>query len=452
MDQGAVLEIRESARLSEEPKVEHHIYFEWVLNDRAGGPPGYLANLLHGYGQVQNYDRPLIVFDNYRGKNVGSGTEKKPWFTSFVKQCFSIIPGGKEFYINYLSRTQRSAFSSMYTFLSNIDKAQPDSQLISKIDWSKTRSVHVHTALDVLKVKNYLRDNFLDDVKVILTCHTPESMAKEQYALALSNGQSEKRARELEKLFLSAEILAYKKADIIIFPSEEAMEPLLHDIPEFKEIAKNKDIRFMATGSKKLFPTLTREKARKKYGVEGKRVIGYIGRHNSVKGYDLLKKAAEKVLAEKKDVVFLIGGSQGTEFGPLNDPAWIEAGWVNPADMLKAVDVFALPNRQTYYDLVLLEVLSMGIPTVATATGGNKSVKKIATGLELCDVSAESLADAILTLLNLTDDELKKRGNDLYAVYNRYFTEKQMAERYVDTIQKIYCDYNLWGVEREAKR
>lgn len=41
-------------------------------------------------------------------------------------------------------------------------------------------------------------------------------------------------------------------------------------------------------------------------------------------------------------------------------------------DLLQEVDVFVLPNRQTYYDLILLEVMRAGKPVLLTTTGGNK--------------------------------------------------------------------------------
>lgn len=423
---------------------EHHVYIEWYLNGRAGGPPGYLANLLYGYNQVSNYDEPLIIFNSYRGSEPPKVVPSQSMIPALVRGVFSIFPGGKDFFVEHISRTQKKAFRDMTAFLSNPDKIMPDAKLIATIDFSRTKSIHVHTVADVVKIKNYLRKNYLDNIKVILTCHTPESCAKEQYALSIAGGQSEKRARIIENMWLSLEKQGYRGADVIIFPSKEAMEPLLHDIPEFKDIVKGKDIRFMATGSKRIHSSLTKEEAKEKYGVSGKTVIGYIGRHNAVKGYDLLKEAAQKILKQRDDVAFLIGGAQGTEFAPLDNPSWIEAGWVNPADMLSALDVFVLPNRQTYYDLVLLEVLSMGVPTVATATGGNKSVKEIADDLELCSVDSDSMADSILRVISLSEDELAAKSKRLQEHYENYFTEKHMAERYVEMIRQIYNDYDLW--------
>lgn len=430
------------------PTEEHHVYIEWYLNGRAGGPPGYLANLLYGVNQIEHYDKPLIVFDSYKGKQPPKAVPPKKGIQYGIKCVFSALPGGKQFFTKHLSRSQKKSFNDMNCFLSNPDEMMPDQNMMDAINWPRTKSIHVHTAAEVVKVKNYLRKNFLDDRLVILTCHTPESVANEQYALSIADGQDESRARILQAKWLELEKRAYQEADIMIFPSEEAKEPLLHDIPEFDTIIAGKDIRYMATGSKKLVSSLTKEEAKKKYGVSGKRVVGYIGRHNSIKGYDLLKKAAEQIFKQTEDVVFLVGGAQGIEFAPMDDPRWIEAGWVNPADLLQALDVFVLPNRQTYYDLVLLEVLSMGVPVVATATGGNKSVKEIAEDLELCEVDPTSLAKGISRIINLDAQERNAKGLRLREVYQNYFTEVHMAQRYVDIICQIYDDYNLWGKEQ----
>ena len=426
---------------------EHHIYHEWYLNGRAGGPPGYLANLLYGYNQIPHYDKPYIIFDSLHGKPPAPTAGNPSPLNKLVRNIVGLFPGGKEYYNAHLSRSLKISYENMYNFLSDLDNMMPMPSLIETIDWSRTKAVHVHTVAEAVKIKNYLRKHFLDDVKVILTCHTPETCANEQYNLALAEGQSEERAQALKELWFKLEMRAYREVDVMIFPSKEATEPLVNAVEGFQELLDSKDVRYMATGCKRLSSALTKEQAKEKYNVSGKTVIGYIGRHNAVKGYDLLKEAAKIVLSKTNDVVFLIGGAQGKDFGPLDNPNWIEAGWVNPADLLQSLDVFVLPNRQTYYDLVLLEVLSMGVPVVATATGGNKSVQQIANDLELCGVSAESLAEHILKLVEMKDEDRLAKGQRLQDTYLNYFTESHMAQRYVDTICQIYDDLDLWNKE-----
>lgn len=221
------------------------------------------------------------------------------------------------------------------------------------------------------------------------------------------------------------------------------MEPLYSTMEGFQKLIENKDIRFIPSGAKQLTTSLSKEEAKKKYGVEGKFVVGYVGRHNEVKGYDILQNAAQKVLMKDNNITFLIGGKQGNVFTPLNDKRWIEAGWVNPADLFRAIDVFVLPNRMTYFDLVLLEVMSMGVPIIASATGGNKSVQRQTGALILYNNSADGLADSILTLSQASAEELENYSKRIQQEYEKNYTPSIFATRYISLINQIYADYDL---------
>lgn len=431
-------------------KEEHHVYLEWFLDGRAGGPPGYLANLLYGYNQIGYIGAPSIIFDTYQGKKPSNEKKKTSIIKRAMKSIFSCFPMGQAFYAEKISKYQYNNYNTLKSWLSNPDEIMPDQGVIARIDWKKTRSIHVHTVPDVIKIKNYLRKNFIGDIKVILTAHTPEPYAKEQYNIYLADGQSEKRAKELMNLWEAIEKRGYEMADIIIYPSKEAMEPHLNQVEGLREIMRNKDIRFMPTGCKQLIAKMDKNTAKEKYGVKDKFVVGFIGRHNKVKGYDLLQEAAQKIFGINDDIVFLIGGGAQGSFELLKDSRWIEAGWVNPAEMLAAVDVFVLPNRETYYDLVLLEVMSMGVPVIATATGGNKSVHKVVPEVTLCDASSSSMAESIMSYYFMSVKERDQIGKRIRNAYLSHFTECCMAERYIDTIRRIYDDYNLWD-ELEGK-
>lgn len=62
----------------------------------------------------------------------------------------------------------------------------------------------------------------------------------------------------------------------------------------------------------------------------------------------------------------------------LKDSRWKEVGWTNDSQsIIAASDVFVLPNRETYFDIIMLEVLSCGKIVIASRTGGNKYFEKI---------------------------------------------------------------------------
>ena len=105
--------------------------------------------------------------------------------------------------------------------------------------------------------------------------------------------------------------------------------------------------------------------------------------------------------------------------------------------------VFVLPNRDTYYDLVLLEVMSAGIPIIASHTGGNISVQKMVPALRTYQNQEAGIVQEIEKLYRMTEEQRKTIGTELKKSYEENFTIERFAQRYMETIQKIYRDYDL---------
>ena len=97
----------------------------------------------------------------------------------------------------------------------------------------------------------------------------------------------------------------------------------------------------------------------------------------------------------------------------------------------------------TYFDLVLLEVMSMGVPIIASATGGNKSVQRQTGALILYNNSADGLADSILTLSQASAEELENYSKRIQQEYEKNYTPSIFATRYISLINQIYADYDL---------
>ena len=419
----------------------HYIYYNWYLDIRAGGPTGYLANLLYGLNSLQEEQNPPIYF---------AVTPKPPKVLekpsqSIKARIINILRKNRALnflYVNYFSRYYKREYQNYLRILDEMMNQWPNKEVFNQIPLENTRTIHVHNVEKVLKIKNQFIGSNENRIKIILTCHVPESVASEFMQEKLDEGYSLQKAKKIYDGWSKIEREAYRQCDILIAPSEESLDPARACIQNFNEIVENKDIRYVATGAKAITLKLTKVEAKEKYGVSGKTVIGYMGRHNAIKGYDLLEEAAKAILEKNQDVVFLIGGKQGTEFKKLNNPRWIECGQVDPAEFLAAIDIFVLPNRRTYYDLVLLEVMSVGIPVLASHTGGNISVQKLNSDLQ----TYETMAEMMVKLQKLIDspDKRQKIGDSLKRTYNEFFTLEHFARRYQDTIHQIYDDYNLW--------
>lgn len=418
-------------------KFRHEIFYDWHIDIRGGGPTGYLANLLYGLDLIENPDTFNIWF-NCRKKEIGVPRRRNKIVTQTARILFKnrYI---KQLYVDGLS----SRYKNYINFLNNQNGMRIPEQSFQMMDFSHIKSIHVHQAIDVIKVKNSLRSIGRLDIPVILTSHTPELPSNEYYSLLLEEGYSSRHAKALKNGWKSIEQTAFEMADIYIFPSPESMEPLLTQFENFAKIVNQKGLYFCETGVKELKPQLSREEARKKFGVEGKFVVGYVGRHNKIKGYNILQESAKSILSKSKDIVFLIGGNLGTDINPLRNKNWIEAGWIIPDELFSAIDVFVLPNTMTYYDLILLEAMSMGIPIIASATGGNKSVQMKTNSLSLYENNSHGLTETIFRIKEKNVAEIESIRANTRSAYLNFFKPQDFAHRYINVIKNIYSDYKI---------
>lgn len=166
-------------------------------------------------------------------------------------------------------------------------------------------------------------------------------------------------------------------------------------------------------------------------------VVSYVGRHNEIKGYDDLKLIGSRLLNRYENIYILIAGKESPLKG-LSHERWIEVGWTNdPYSIINASDVFVLPNKETYFDLILLEVLSLGKIVIASKTGGNKFFERF----ELSGISLfENVSEAITKIEEMKNKERKERNlleNENKALFQQYFTASIFADNYIKLIKSL---------------
>ncbi|SCP96228.1 glycosyltransferase family 4 protein [Anaerobium acetethylicum] len=234
--------------------------------------------------------------------------------------------------------------------------------------------IHFHRTSDVYKFRKSLKKY---KGVVVLTSHCPTLGSIETY-----NGK--KRWEQILfwpvfKLSEMADKRSFGLADYIVFPCEEAEEPYIHAWNGFEKFKSenSEKFRYLLTGTNKRTAKVSRDEIRSKFNIPlDAKVICYVGRHNEIKGYDKLEEFGIKLLEKYPDAYILVAGKEEPIKG-LNHPHWIEVGWTNdPHSLINASDIFVLPNRETYFDLVLLEVLSLGTIPLISHTGGNKYFDK----------------------------------------------------------------------------
>lgn len=303
------------------------------------------------------------------------------------------------------------------------------------VDLNDYDIVHFHSTRDMYDV----RDSLLEyHGSVVLTSHSPKPLSQEIYD-NLTDWEK-KHMNWFYKNLIKIDEYAFNRADYIFFPCEEAEEPYYNNWPEFKKIKTNRmdAFRYLLTGTKEREAQIDGKEVRKKYSIPDEAfVICYVGRHNATKGYDNLRIIGEKYLDEHKDAYFLIAGKEEPLQG-ISNSRWIEVGWTSdPHSLIAASDVFILPNKETYFDLVMLEVLSLGKIVIASNTGGNKYFGKIdANGVWLYDnlQEAESLIEKIQ---KMQKGERAGVEQENIKLFEKEFSLEVFGKNYINLINSI---------------
>ena len=386
-----------------------------------GGPMGYCYN-------IKSYldEHPCEEIDFYPksqcGKNAGNDNESKSIrlkIKMYIRELFTKIK-----FIDFIL-----TLNSLY--IKHFPLNEKDKSLLEKYDF-----VHVHCVNEILQ-SFYNFNN--QKTKIILTTHTPEPLIDE---LAGRFGMQSllKLFPFVRNFFIKKEIEAYKKADLVMFPVPEAKEPYMSRSSYYRDFFRliEPKIFYVPTALNKLEIQPENKHSLDKYNIPSDALkICYVGRHNEVKGYRMLKQIAVQTWKKIPKAYFIIGGKEEPLKG-LNDSRWIELGWVNTSEILKEVDVFILPNKETYFDIILLEVLRQGVPIVISKTGGNKLFEdKNVAGIHCYNYDDKEGCSCILK--QLYDDKNKglliqqKIANEQF--FNENFYEPVYIEKYLKSLE-----------------
>ena len=175
--------------------------------------------------------------------------------------------------------------------------------------------------------------------------------------------------------------------------------------------------------------------------------ITAVGHVRTVKGYDLLIHAAEKVIKHYPHTVFFIAGDDhepGTldrlkqmVFSKSLEKTVRFLGSVrNTKELLQASDIFVLPSRSEGFSNALIEAMMSGLPCVATDVGGNaEAVSHGESGYTVQPEDVDALADALLLLLASQQLRITMGEAGLQRARN-LFTQTAM----VDNMVTVYRD------------
>ena len=134
-----------------------------------------------------------------------------------------------------------------------------------------------------------------------------------------------------------------------------------------------------------LFRPSDKAEARRTLGLDGAKVILYVGRLEPLKGLDILLNAVALLEDDSETRLLIVGGGPGDdELGRLKQLASDHGiqgrvtftGAVRQTDLpdyYNAADVFVLPSHYESFGLAALEAMACGTPVVASRVGGLKT-------------------------------------------------------------------------------
>jgi len=141
---------------------------------------------------------------------------------------------------------------------------------------------------------------------------------------------------------------------------------------------------------------------------EGHKIVVFVGRITLQKGPDYFLRAAQKVLAYKPKVFFVIAGSgdmhaqiieQAVHLG-IADKVFF-AGFVRGEELKKiylAADLFVMPSVSEPFGITALEAVSLGVPIVISKQSGVQELIRNALKVDFWDI--EEMANKILACLD----------------------------------------------------
>src|SRR5712664_3779585 len=167
-------------------------------------------------------------------------------------------------------------------------------------------------------------------------------------------------------------------------------------------------------------------------------VISTLANIRSVKGIDVLVRAAKRVCIEFPTAVFLVVGRVLEEKTMSDLQALVESLQLagnfrfvgesaNPFPVLRASNIFCLPSRNEGFSNALIEAMGCGLPCVATRVGGNaEALEEGHSGYLVASEDADAMADRILRLLRDPELALRMGGTAREAVRARFSIDAMM--------------------------
>lgn len=227
----------------------------------------------------------------------------------------------------------------------------------------------------------------------------------------------------------------FKKCSRIISPCSHAMDSYSKYLKGYNELVKDK-FEYLLTGCETK-RNISKEDILNKYNINpNKTNITFLGRHSKLKGYDFIVDLSKTI--DKNRVDFIIGGKLGPLYPPKSSN-WKELGFINDAlDVMATCDIYISANSDTYFDLAIIQAISVGDIVVAKKNGGSLFFEDHTKfpGIFLFDNYNECVK-ILNQIININKQDKNKLKEINKLTYMNNFTPEKFAESYVKIIDNL---------------
>lgn len=390
------------------------VFFPGPLLLRHGGPYSVLYHLYQGLKAKENnidFLSDLVIPKPF-------SVTTKPISASLIKKILKPVLPGRWIYGRRIGDWFKKVNNS-----GNYD--------FDGVDLSVYACLHFHTSFDLWRYQGLLK-NYKG--QIVLTSHSPKPYHLEVIEDALGINKrsiSKKRYGRLEAI----DLFAYNRADYLVFPCRESVEPYNECWPAFEAIFKQKKQGFLPTGIVDVVAKKRSYQIREELSIpDDSFVATFVGRKLAVKGFDMFIELAKQILNSYDNVYFVVVGAKSTT-PVFEHPRLIETGWSDdPLSYVQASDLHIIPNRYANFDLNILECMALGKPLLLSDTGGNKFFKPYnPRGMFYHNLVPSDLKKQFEACLK-NRDQLAAAGAGNRNLYQSYFT----AERFADDHLRFY--------------
>jgi glycosyltransferase involved in cell wall biosynthesis len=153
-------------------------------------------------------------------------------------------------------------------------------------------------------------------------------------------------------------------------------------------------------------------------------ILGFLYSTTEIKGIDTSLKVIERVKMKLPELrVLCFGNNKPDKNSPL--PCYFEFQYSPDQEDIRTIygqcDVWLCCSRSEGFGLTILEAMACRCPAVSTKCGGPEDIVKQAKNGFLCDIDdVESLADAVLRVLNSSEPEWLALSNAALETATRY--------------------------------